>query len=185
MQGLSVIIQDNFYADPFHVRAHALLSTFDVKGNYPGYRTAPFVTNDIYNAIQQLVQSPICYWPTDQYNGSFQYTLSTDRTWIHADYTTNWAGVLYLTPEAPVGAGTAFYRHKKTGQYECPQDKAMLDEFNKDASSYDEWERTDHVANIFNRLILFNANRFHASASSFGDKKENGRLFQTFFFTTQ
>lgn len=184
MAGISVIIQDDFYADPFNVRAQALLLEFNVKGNYPGQRTHPFLNNDIFLAIQHLVQRPISYWTLDNYNGAFQYTTAKDKTWIHADYTTNWAGVLYLTPNAPPDAGTAFYRHKATGAYECPADPVMHGDFNKDATKYENWERTDQVANIFNRLILFNANRFHASANSFGDKKENGRLFQTFFFST-
>jgi hypothetical protein len=184
MSGISVIIQDSFYSDPFNVRAQALLSSFDVKGNYPGHRTTAFLNNDMFKAIQHMVQRPITFWPTDSYNGAFQYTLESDKTWIHSDYTTNWAGVLYLTPEAPPDTGTSFYRHKPTGCYECSNDVILQESCNKDAQKYDNWDVTDQVANVFNRLVIFNANRYHASTRSFGTRKETGRLFQTFFFST-
>ena len=56
-----------------------------------------------------------------------------------------------------------------------------------DNSSQDltKWEQVDKVGNIFNRLILFNAKRFHMSLDYFGNSKENGRLFQVFFFSTE
>ena len=56
-----------------------------------------------------------------------------------------------------------------------------------DNSSQDltRWEQVDKVGNIFNRLILFNAKRFHMSLDYFGNMKENGRLFQVFFFSTE
>lgn len=184
MTGISVIVKDEFYANPFDVRACALLSSFNVKGNYPGMRTRPFLNDGIFQAIQELVQRRIVHWPQDSYNGAFQFTTETDKTWIHADYTTNWAGVIFLTPDAPSDAGTAFFRHIPTGYYECPADLSRHDVFDKDATNYSNWECTDRIGNIFNRLILFNGNRFHASAKSFGDKKENSRLFQTFFFST-
>ena len=35
------MIFDNFYQDPDEIREYALGLDFDVKGNYPGLRTAP------------------------------------------------------------------------------------------------------------------------------------------------
>jgi hypothetical protein len=34
-------------------------------------------------------------------------------------------------------------------------------------------------------FLFFNSNRFHMSMDYFGDTKENGRLFQVFFFSTE
>jgi hypothetical protein len=34
-------------------------------------------------------------------------------------------------------------------------------------------------------VFIFNAHRYHISMGYFGDTKENGRLFQTFFFSTE
>jgi hypothetical protein len=120
------------------------------------------------------------------YNGSFQYTTSRERSWIHTDGWNNWAGVLYLTPDAPLSAGTAFYRFKN-GEY-SEEDAALLnttDDTNKCSQDLTKWEQVDRVGNVFNRLILFNSKRFHMSMDYFGDTKENSRLFQVFFFTTE
>jgi hypothetical protein len=120
------------------------------------------------------------------YNGSFQYTTSRERSWIHADGWNNWAGVLYLTPDAPLSAGTAFYRFKN-GEY-SEEDAALLNTTEQtDNCSQDltKWELVDRVGNVFNRLILFNSKRFHMSMDYFGDTKENSRLFQVFFFSTE
>ena len=48
-----------------------------------------------------------------------------------------------------------------------------------------KWELVDKVGNIFNRLIIFNAHHFHSSMDYFGTTKEDGRLFQVFFFSTE
>src|SRR5215472_15252308 len=108
---LSIILVDGFYNDPEAVRDVALNSEFSVRGNFPGQRTPAFLHDGIKSAIQALVRWPIVFWPEDTYNGAFQYTKCEDRTWVHSDHTTNWAGVLYLTPNAPPESGTAFFRH--------------------------------------------------------------------------
>ena len=38
---------DNFYDNPLEVREFALKQEFKVRGNYPGQRTEPFLTNSI------------------------------------------------------------------------------------------------------------------------------------------
>ena len=91
-----------------------------------------------------------------------------------------------MTPDAPVRSGTAFY--KLYDGTTCKTDMELLDNKKEiDAWSQDvtKWEEVDKVGNVFNRLILFNSNRFHMSMDYFGDTKENGRLFQVFFFSTE
>ena len=120
------------------------------------------------------------------YNGSFQYTTSRDRSWIHTDKWNNWAGVLFMTPNAPLSAGTAFYRFKDGAM--CEEDGKILnniDEVDRFSQDLTKWEMVDSVGNVFNRLVLFNAHRYHMSMDYFGDTKENARLFQTFFFSTE
>ena len=53
-----------------------------------------------------------------------------------------------------------------------------------DANFYDstQYELMDEVANVYNRLVLFNAKRIHAATKYFGDSIENARFFQLFFF---
>ena len=60
--------------------------------------------------------------------------------------------------------------------------KAETDKYSQDLT---KWELVDRVGNVFNRLILFNSKRYHMSMDYFGDSKENGRLFQVFFFNTE
>lgn len=180
----SIIITDDFYHDPADVRAFALRQNFDIKGNYPGARTCAFLHEELGVAIQSIVRIPITYWPTNTYNGAFQFTTESDRTWVHADHTTMWSGVVYLTPHAPTTAGTAFFRHKETGHSEYPVDQFERKKCDQDASEWDRWAITDQVSNRFNRLILFRGKNFHSSQGHFGKSKEDGRLFQTFFFNT-
>ncbi len=180
----TIIVTDDFYQDPLDLRVFALRQNFTVKGNYPGARTQAFLHDGLAAAIQSIVRIPITYWPFDTYNGAFQFSIETDRTWVHADHTTIWSGVVYLTPNAPTAAGTAFFRHNETGYDEYPDDELQRKKCEQDASLLPRWSVTDQVGNRFNRLILFRGKRFHSSQGHFGDCKENGRLFQTFFFNT-
>jgi hypothetical protein len=178
----TLLVVDGFYNDPDEVRALALGSDFSVRGNYPGLRTGPFLHKGILDGVQRLVEVPIVWWPEDTYNGAFQYTTATDRTWVHTDHTTNYAGVLYLTPEAPPNSGTAFFRHRPSGADHYPTDPDLQAECEADAGNFDRWVITDVVANFYNRMILFDSTRFHASVGTFGSELANARLFQTFFF---
>ena len=63
-----------------------------------------------------------------------------------------------------------------------PAYKKILDEHSQD---YTKWELVDKVGNVFNRLVLFNSKQYHASMDYFGANKENGRLYQVFFFSTE
>jgi len=89
-----------------------------------------------------------------------------------------WAGVCYLSPDAPYTAGTAMYRHKETGEYRAPTNE-------HEAYDYTKWDRIDVVGNKYNRLILYSGDLFHASLDYFGKDLYDGRLFQTFFFDTE
>ena len=54
-----------------------------------------------------------------------------------------------------------------------------------DGYDYTKWDRTDYIANKYNRIVLYRGNLYHASLDYFGDSLENSRLFQTFFFNTE
>lgn len=191
----SLIIVDNFYGNPYEVRDFILTQEFNVTGNYPGKRTPSYATGSLKDLIQKyvypfggtIVDFPI---PASEnntiYNGAFQYTTSRDRSWVHFDGHNNWAGIVYLTPDAPLSSGTAFYKYidGTTNEYEM-----KLNGCEKDINTYSQdmtkWKEVDRVGNVFNRLILFNSKKFHMSMDYFGDCKENGRLFQVFFFSTE
>ena len=178
----TLIITDDFYTHPDRVRDYALAQKFEVKGNYPGMRTSPYLPDDLKDSIQAIVQhagGKVTNWfEGSGYTGAFQICTANDRTWIHADSYNTWAGVCYLTPNAPLSAGTALYRHKATGNCEFVGE-------NYEGYDYTKWDMTDYVANKYNRLVLYRGNLFHASVDYFGYDNKSGRLFQTFFFSTE
>lgn len=193
-----LIVIDNFYHNALETRNFILTQEFSVKGNYPGRRTISYANEHLKQIIQKYVEpfgGKITDFPIPKednsdaesiYNGSFQYTTSRDRSWVHIDGFNNWAGVLYLTPNAPLTAGTAFYNLYDGTT--CKSDMDFLEnkeEVDKWSQDLTKWNEVDRVGNVFNRLILFNSNRFHMSMDYFGDTKENGRLFQVFFFSTE
>ena len=175
------MIIDNFYVNPDAVRQYALGQEFSVKGNYPGARTKPYLPQDVKDSISDWLPfaGKVTHWFEDQgYTGAFQIATALDRTWIHSDPYNMWAGVCYLTPDAPYTAGTALYRHKETGEHRRIKD-------DHEGYDYTKWEEFDVIGNKYNRLILYRGDLFHASLDYFGNNNENGRLFQTFFFNTE
>ena len=194
----NLIVVDNFYNNPLETRNYILTQDFFVSGNFPGKRTISYANDNLKEIIQKYVEpfgGKITEFPCPNidnsdastiYNGAFQYTTSRDRSWIHTDKWNNWAGVLFLTPDAPITAGTAFYKFYDDSM--CQEDSKILknqDETDRFSQDLTKWQLVDRVGNVFNRLILFNANRYHMSMDYFGDTKENGRLFQVFFFSTE
>lgn len=107
---VNAFIIENFYSNPDEVRQFALSQDFGVRGNYPGQRTIPFLNESITDTIESVISPQwgrVTDWG-DEYTGAYQYTTQGDRTWIHADNTTRWAGVCYLTPNAPIKRRNGF-----------------------------------------------------------------------------
>lgn len=194
----SIIVVDQFYTDPMATRNYILTQPFTVKGNYPGQRTISYATQHLKEFIQRYVQpfgGTITDFPIPKadgsdahliYNGAFQYTTSRDRSWIHSDMHNNWAGVVYMTPNAPLSSGTCFYQFHDGTRSE--HDSVLVgNKQETDAASQDmtRWVATDFVANVFNRLVLFDSKNYHMATDYFGSSVEDGRLFQVFFFSTE
>ena len=179
-----MIVIDEFYNNPNDVREFALAQEFDVTGNWPGNRTKTFINESTKETIQKILQDiagNVTDWQAnDGYTGCFQLTTSRDRSWIHADSYNTWAGVLYLTPDAPLSGGTGIFRYKKTGS--MMEDGTDLSGVTQDMT---KWELVDRVGNVYNRLVLYRGNNYHMSLDYFGKDKEDGRLFQLFFITTE
>ena len=187
----NLLVIDNFYNNAMETRDYILTQNFEVKGNYPGMRTVSYANEHLRDMIQGYIKhfaGKITQWPMDKdsYNGAYQYTTSRDRTWIHNDSWNNWAGVLYLTPNAPVTSGTGIYKFmdgtRTSKEAEVRDNKKIIDQYSQD---YTKWTLVDKVGNIFNRLVLFNSTQYHASLDYFGANKNDGRLFQVFFFSTE
>ena len=113
---INSLVIDDFYSNPTEVREFALKQEFKVRGNYPGQRTESFLNDAIKAKIQEIlypIAGTVTFWG-GEYTGSFQYTVAKDRSWIHSDSTTDWACLVYLTPDAPITAGTGIFKHKET-----------------------------------------------------------------------
>ena len=183
---------DNFYSNPMDVREFALRQEFKVRGNYPGQRTESFLSDATKKTLRDILY-PFAGEITDwggEYTGSFQYTTASDRSWIHADSTTDWAAVCYLTPDAPLTAGTGIFKHKETGWSNFDyrnNDPEYLRQAppGHDSQDYTKWEMVDRIGNVFNRLIMYRADNYHVSLDYFGKDMYDGRLFQVFFFNTE
>ena len=194
-----IIVIDNFYINAIGTREYILTQDFSIKGNFPGQRTISYANENLKEILQSYISpfhNKITDFPCPKqdnsdaatiYNGSFQYTTSIDRSWIHTDKWNNWAGIVFLTPNAPLSSGTGFYKFKDNGICICNEDSLLVNQENMDRFSQDltKWELVDRIGNVFNRLVLFDANRYHMSMDYFGDCKENGRLFQVFFFSAE
>lgn len=178
----NVIITDNFYSNPDGVRSFILQQEFK-QYEYPGLRTKSFLTEDTKETIQKLLLNAgglVTNWnQTDGLTGSFELATARDRSWIHTDHFNTWAGVLYLTPDAPLSGGTGIYQYKKTGATVASQLPFY------EAQDITKWELCDIIANRYNRLVLYRSEMFHTSLDYFGSDLKTGRLFQLFFITTQ
>jgi hypothetical protein len=186
-----VIIVDNFYTNPDEVRSFALEQDFNIDGNYPGHRTKSFLNEPIVKYIEEITGFEMEPLEDPGYTGAFQVTFASDRTWIHADSWNEWAGVCYLTPDAPVTGGTGLFKHKATGLTSAPRlpngevNESLMAIVESEAQDYTKWELVDVIGNKYNRCVFYKGDMFHASLDYFGKTKEDGRLFQTFFFNSK
>lgn len=175
---INTIIIDDFLDNPDIVRNSVLQIDISKKGMYPGFRSdrADYDYEQyVQQKIETILNKKIISWEQDSLQ--FQLCLDNDKTWLHCDET-NWAGILYLTPNAPIDAGTGIFRHKPTQVYTGPNTDI-------DAKDETQWELITTIGNVYNRLVLYNGKMFHRSLiSGFGNSKETGRLTQVFFFNT-
>jgi len=185
MPGFWVV--DNFYTDPDAIREFALKQRYqtnhDGEQGYIGTRTEQqFLFPGLKERFEQIMGRPITRWHEHGMNGRFQYCKAGDPLVYHCDLQA-WAGMLYLTPDAPYNTGTSTYALKGTDIrhlshpdiYSC---------FKAGSRNFDRtpFETVDVLGNVYNRLVIFNAGYLHAASEYFGFTAENSRLWQMFFF---
>ena len=160
------IVIDNFINNPLETREYALSLPFTTAGNYPGKRTLGYAQESWIPYLEKYLPSDekITWFDTHpfSYNGSFQVCGEADgKSWIHRD-TTDWAAILFLTPEAPIDSGLTLYRHTRT--------KALGmgcvggQEAEKETTHLDAWEEDCTIGNVFNRLVMFRGDKFHKAS---------------------
>jgi hypothetical protein len=84
-----------------------------------------------------------------------------------------WAGIVYLSPDAPVRGGLHLWRNRDP--------RRQFDWMTPAAN----WELVDSFGNVFNRLVLVRGDVPHSGAAGWGRSLDEGRLYQTFFFRTE
>lgn len=184
MQKPQILVIDNFLEDPGSVRDVALQQPF-VKMHSAGLRTeASFLHLAAYkDAFERLLNRPLWNWDDNAANGRFQCCFASDSVPYHSD-SQSYAGVLFLTPNAPPSAGLSFFRGRLSGlrRRSTDAEKMMLTFGGGAEFDRSRWEELDRIANFYNRLVLFDAHLAHGASAYFGDRLNNARLFQNFFF---
>lgn len=178
----TLVVVDGFYENPDVVRTFALQCNFIGDSKYhKGARTAEtYRFPGIKERFEQILGRPVLNWEKYGTNGCFQFCIGGDQLVYHHD-SQQYAGVLYLTPDAPVGSGTSLFRAKKT-KLMNGFGAVYADTYPTGHLDPSVFDCVDNVGNVYNRLILFDSRNIHAASSYFGNSKENGRLFQLFFF---
>lgn len=180
----SIIVVDDFFADPHAVRNFALKQSFEYNNTYhKGKRTRErFLWPGIKETFESLLRKKITEWETHVHNGVFQVCTSSDPIVYHSDLQT-YAATIYLTPEAPLETGLTTLQSRVTGVMREPQDDETTTlTYTNNLLDVTKWNQVDKIGNVFNRLVVFDAKLLHAASSYFGHSDETGRLFQIFFF---
>lgn len=181
----SVFIVDNFYEDPYAVREFAMNQEYEDNGEgkgYTGRRTfKQFFPPGIKERFEEIIGEPITKWEEHGFNGRFQYNVGGDKLVYHCDEQ-KWAGLIYLTPNAPYQAGTRLLAHKKN-RVRFNKDPKIMECFNQESFlDGTPFETVDHVGNVFNRLVIYRGGLIHAASEYFGWNINNARLWHMFFF---
>lgn len=188
-----LIVVDNFYSDPDAVRKFAMSQEFVAQEQYhKGKRTVKsFIPSWIKGEFEKYLTRPIKEFVGA--TGVFQYCIAKDQVVYHYDMQ-EYAAMVYLSPNAPLETGTSTFRSKINGMTHAATEEEALkrnmsvidlnaQSFNGN-NFYDKtnMELMDSVANVYNRMVIFNARALHAASGYYGTTMENGRLFHLFFF---
>lgn len=199
---LSYMMIDDFYANPLEVRQQALKLTYPQSAPgtaYPG-RTSDqkllWANSD--QMFSRILGEPLKAKPGFAH-GQFRVSMENDPRGadIHIDIGVVWAGVLYLTLPEDCQGGTEFFRHRRYKTDGAPlteedlgaypdlgprRDDVVRQLIDVEGTQRDNWDLLFTVPMRFNRLILFRSYLWHTAGISFGDRPENARLVQLFFW---
>lgn len=198
-----VTVISEFYENPDEIRKYALAQKYtychemkDIEYVFPGSRTKELrdLSQSLYEKVcKKLISAfhipehDVMRW---QINTSFQIVEGEyDHGLIHQDQNTIFAGVLYLTPDAPLDSGTSLFR--KNASYDedsyWKRIKENDERFKRkepiDFSYHEMFDEVVRVNNVYNSLILFEGDIHHCANNFFGKTRQDSRLAQVFFIT--
>lgn len=194
----SLTIIDNFYYDPDSIRNTALTCEYypeKVSKGYPN-GNAPWpgkMSKDSHSPnwidaqISKLMNKNLRQM-RQMDSGHFRISQATNETgmfdnMIHADGTNKdyYAGVLYLSKDQTETDGTLFYTQKSTGlnylESEEQLNTLILSGEDKDPT---QWIAHSKSNIVYNRLLIYPANKFHGIGPCFGDTDDSARIVQLF-----
>ncbi len=197
-----VAIIENFYENPDVIRKFALKQKYtycsereNIEYVYPGGRTKDIF--DLDPTLQaKIFKKLVSVFHNSEYDimrwgisTNFQsVTKEYQEGVIHTDHNTIFAGVLYLSPNAPLESGTSLYRkaplfdEKKYKAALALNDKEFRDgKIVMSTTHHNMFEEIVRVNNVYNTLILYEGRHYHSANNFFGTKLEDSRLTQVFF----
>ena len=190
-----VMIFNNFYNDPDSIREHALNLKYESEDKHGAVGWRCESGRRIIEGTKEFFEKVLeCKIPEGTNNGEWGYSTNGCFQWCNKDIRRVWhrdsqeyAGIIYLTPDAPPNCGTSFWRHRK---YKSMDGNSVFSKDDwKDLCTEDDphidpkpWEEVDRAGNVYNRLVIFKATQVHAVTEYFGNDINDSRLFQLFFF---
>ena len=191
----NIIVIDNFYTNPDKIREYALSLTYEPPENHGavGYRceSGRKILDGTKELLEKILHANI---PNGNKEGEWNYSTNGCFQWCNASVpivyhcdSQKYAAIIYLTPNAPPECGTSFLRHKK---YKLRNSEVFSksDWYQSDLNYKEphldktQWEVVDSIGNVYNRLVIFDAQYIHGVSEYFGEDIHNSRLFQLFFF---
>lgn len=197
-----VVVVENFYENPDIIRAFALAQEYTFCQNrqnlqyvYPGSRTKDLF--DLDKPLHERICKKLVSVFHNAEHDNMQWAISTsfqsvtaeyNQGVLHTDQNTVFAGVLYLTPDAPLNSGTSLFKPNKTFD-EAKYQQALIDndkrfrtgEIAMDTSYHSMFDEVVRVNNVYNTLIIYEGRHFHAANQFFGKTLKDSRLAQVFF----
>jgi len=197
---------DNFFNNPDKIRDMALSSPYfkcEEKGNgtWPGYRTIGLhrLNPDFFDAFCEKLMG-VYFGPIKtvecKIEAHFQKINSNffngiNSGWVHRDHGNLFAGIIYLNKDIDPNNGTSIYipKLKDAKEINLEYKKEMYSDFKKEKTTlYDQkrrenneqFEKTITFNNVYNRMIIYEGNHFHAE-NSFEMPEHEDRLTLVFF----
>jgi hypothetical protein len=190
-------IVDGFFDNPDEIRSLALRQQYtkDIQDRWPGTRTedlalvSPVVFHTICNKILSLFYTA---------NQPYSYVAQANFQIVGKEYKSGWihkdafviTAIVYLTPESFSG-GTSLYIKK---QIDFNDNDYLQDKFANYKKGFDQGSSRDlhnqnyletlNVNGLYNRLLVFDSNIYHAAQDFFGNNKEESRLTLVIFFSS-
>lgn len=167
---MKILILNNFLQNPNLFIDLASKISFRKRSHFEyfeGVRSNPL--HEIDKEVHAKICNEIIFNYFGNYNFEYNASVFLHKTYKTDTLDTQWindkihqdnailAGIIFLSPNAPIDAGTQTYKNIEGTFY---PDVVM--------------------GNEFNRLILYPANEFHSATNFFGDEK-NSRLVLLFF----